>query len=152
MPDSEEHGGGRLVVGVDGSTCSKVALRWGLRQAQLTGAVVEAVTAWEYPASYWLVPAAADRRLPEIHAQQTLAESVHEVVSDFGSTVPIEQRVVHGHPARVLLDAAHGAELLVVGSRGHGGFAGTLLGSVSQRCAQLAPCPAVVVHNEREGC
>jgi len=55
------------------------------------------------------------------------------------------QRVMEGHVARVLLDAAHGADLLVVGSRGHSGFAGALLGSVSQHCAQHSPCPAVII-------
>jgi nucleotide-binding universal stress UspA family protein len=149
MPDSDESGADRLVVGVDGSACSRAALRWALCQARLVGAVVEAVTAWEYPVSYWLVPAAADARFPEVHARQTLAESVDDVVADVGTAVRVEQRVVHGHPARVLLDAARYAELLVVGSRGRGGFAGTTLGSVSDRCTHLAPCPVVVVRGDR---
>ena len=62
----------------------------------------------------------------------------------------IERRVVRTRPAAVLVDESRGADLLVVGSRGHGGFAGLLLGSVSQQCAHHAACPVVIVHQKRE--
>ena len=71
-----------------------------------------------------------------------------EAVEDEAAGRPpaeILTRVVYGHPSQALLEAAHGAQLLVVGSRGHGAFAGMLLGSVSQHCVQQAPCPVVVV-------
>jgi len=77
--------------------------------------------------------------------EETLRESVPET-----DTVEIERRVVEGRPAAVLVDESQGADLLVVGSRGHGGFAGLLLGSVSQQCAHHAACPVVIVHGKPE--
>jgi nucleotide-binding universal stress UspA family protein len=65
------------------------------------------------------------------------------------SDVKIEQRVIQGAPAAVLVEESQDADLLVVGSRGHGGFAQLLLGSVSQQCAQHSECPVVIVHAER---
>jgi nucleotide-binding universal stress UspA family protein len=100
MAEQGHEDGDRIVVGVDGSDSSKEALAWAVRQAALTGAVVDAVTAWQIP-SY--------------------------------------------NAARALLDAAKGAGLLVVGSRGHAGFTEALLGSVGQYCVHHAECPVVVV-------
>lgn len=144
---SEDH---RIVVGVDGSPSSREALRWALRQAALTGAVVDAVTAWRDPSSYggyaWLVEDTAYRDL----AAKALSESVSATVAP-DSGVSVRQLVVQGHPARVLLDAARGADLLVVGSRGHGGITGGLLGSVGQHCIQHASCPVVVVREHPPG-
>lgn len=138
--EPEEH---RIVVGVDGSPGSLAALRWAADQAALTGSVVDAVIAWRDPASYggyaWLI---ADNRYAKL-AARTLSEAVDRVVTE-GSVV-VRQRVLEGSPTRVLLDAAHGADLLVVGSHGHGGFAGMLLGSVSQHCTHHSPCPVVVI-------
>ncbi|WP_329018626.1 universal stress protein [Micromonospora rifamycinica] len=76
--------------------------------------------------------------------EKMLAEAVADVASG-GTPVQFATHVVRGHPAQVLLDAADGAQLLVVGSRGHGAFAGMLLGSVSQHCVQHASCPVVIV-------
>ena len=115
-----------------------------MRQAALTGADVDAVIAWHNPAtvgSYsWLV---ADKDYAQL-AAKTLDEAVDATITD-GSGVLVRRHVIEGHPARVLADAADGTGLLVVGSRGHGGFAGMLLGSVSQHCVQLSPCPVVVM-------
>lgn len=80
----------------------------------------------------------------ETAATKALDETITEVAGARPDVV-IRRRVVRGHPAQVLLDAADGAELIVVGSRGHGGFAGALLGSVSQHCVHHANCPVVVV-------
>lgn len=136
------------MVGVDGSPSSREALRWAVRQAALTGSVVDAVIAWRDPSGYggygWLIEDAGYRDL----AAKTLGETVDGIVTA-GSGVTVRQHVVEGHPARVLLDAAQGAGLLVVGSRGHGGFTGMLLGSVSQHCVQHAPCPVVVIRGHR---
>ncbi|MEU6173741.1 universal stress protein [Streptantibioticus parmotrematis] len=139
----------RIVVGVDGSATSKDALRWAVRQARLTGSVVEAVTAWDYPQFYgsmgWM-PAATDLGLEEA-AGKALGTAVEEVGAGYpdGPGVEIRTTVGYGVPATVLLEAAKGAALLVVGNRGHGGFTEALLGSVGQHCVQHAECPVVVI-------
>lgn len=109
------------MVGVDGSPPSREALRWAVRQAALTGSVVDAVIAWHDPASYagyvWLIADTCDRDL----AAKTLRDVINSAIPA-GSAITVRQRVMEGHAARVLLDAANGADLLVVGSRGHGGL------------------------------
>jgi nucleotide-binding universal stress UspA family protein len=77
-------------------------------------------------------------------AEKTLADAISNTL-DPGSDVRVRPRVVKGNPPQVLLEAADGASLLVVGSRGHGGFTEALLGSVSQHCVHHAPCPVVVI-------
>lgn len=132
-----------IVVGIDGSDPSKKALRWAARQAQLTGARLRAVMTWEIPnMAYWApLPEGLDL---EKDARRALEATVDEVLgSDPGIVVtPV---VVGGHPAPALLEQAADADLLVLGSRGHGEFTGMLLGSVSEHCAAHAPCPVVVV-------
>ena len=141
-------GGGRvlprIVVGVDGSTASVRALRWALGQARATGAMVEAVIAWEVPTSYGVGPTVVDGEDLAGVAEQSLAAAVDEV-SAAHPGVPVQRRVLRGNPAAVLVEQARNADLLVVGSHGHGGFVGALLGSVSHRCVQHAACPVVVV-------
>jgi nucleotide-binding universal stress UspA family protein len=135
----------RIVVGVDGSEPSTAALGWAIRQAERTGAVVEAVTAWWYPPGYGLAPEGeAD---PEGDAGKMLFEALAEV-SGVAPDVVVCPRVVYGHPAEVLVRAADGADLLVVGSRGRGGLAAALLGSVSQSCVHHAPCPVLVLRGD----
>ncbi|MFF8373123.1 universal stress protein [Streptomyces lydicus] len=144
---------GRIVVGVDGSGSSKQALRWAVRQAELTEGVVEAVTAWDLPQFHgslgWMPPSSGDQAALESQARRELTEAVEETV---GSHPPVEVRAIvrHGTAASVLLDAAHGASMLVVGSRGLGGFSGMLLGSVAQHCTQQAACPVVVIRHDEE--
>ncbi|GAA2740893.1 universal stress protein [Kitasatospora cinereorecta] len=139
----------RIVVGVDGSPSSIDALRWAVEQAHAVGAVVEAVTAWQYPVSPgWTGTAAADEYVLGI-ARKTLDSAIAEA-SDPEPPVRIGARVVEAGAVPALLEAARDAELLVVGSRGHGGFAGALLGSVSQHCVQHAPCPVVVVRHRED--
>jgi nucleotide-binding universal stress UspA family protein len=82
-------------------------------------------------------------------AATALEETLRESIPDT-DTVEVERRVVEGRPAAVLVDESQGADLLVVGSRGHGGFTGLLLGSVSQQCAHHAACPVVIVHRKPE--
>jgi len=138
---------GKIVVGVDGSVSSKAALRWAVRQAELTGSRVEAVIAWQYPVmigGFGYGPVSAMSLNFDEIAAKTLSDCVAEVV-DPATRAPISTAVIEGHPAQVLLRAAKGAELLVVGSRGHGGFASALLGSVSQQCAHHASCPLIIV-------
>jgi nucleotide-binding universal stress UspA family protein len=145
---SEASGNGhRIVVGVDGSKASQQALAWAIRQADLTGASVDAVIAWHHPVIIAGLPHGPVATLEEAaygeFAATVLSNSIREVSAD--SAVKVNPVVRHGNAAQVLLGAAEGADVLVVGSRGHGGFAGALLGSVSQHCAHHAPCPVVII-------
>ncbi len=151
MPGQQHANGHRIVAAVDGSASSLEALRWAIRQAELTGAVVDAVIAWQYPAAatgFGWSGVADDSDYAEI-AAKTVAEAISQAV-DPGSDVRVRPVVVQGYPAQVLVDVAADADLVVVGSRGHGGFAGALLGSVSQHCAHHAPCPVVVIRGRSE--
>ena len=134
----------RIVVGVDGSPASLGALEWAVRQASFTGAVVEAVTAWHFPGAYGGYPIAAQTDW-QSNAQTIQDIAVKEALGDEATS--LVRRVAQGHPVTVLLDAAAGADLLVVGSRGHGGFTGMLLGSVSEHVVAHAPCAVVVVRS-----
>ncbi|WP_335982414.1 MULTISPECIES: universal stress protein [Streptomycetaceae] len=152
-PTSEsatEHG--RIVVGVDGSDPSLHALRWADRQAVLTGATLEAVTAWEMPASFgW---GGAVPGLPEDYdlgasAAQALREAIEQALPP-ARAAEVSPVTVMGNPAQVLLDRGEGAELIVVGVRGRGTFRATLLGSVSHTVTLHAACPVVVVRGEAQ--
>lgn len=144
----QQEPGRRIVVGVDGSPSSKAALAWAVRQAGLTGASVDAVIAWHYPAMVGGVPFAPNGAMYTADyaefAAKVLTGLVGETVDPDGP-VKVSSTVREGPAAQVLLDAADGADLLVVGSRGHGGFTEALLGSVSQACVHHARCPVVIV-------
>ncbi|GGV35199.1 universal stress protein [Kitasatospora herbaricolor] len=135
--------GQRTVVGVDGSPSSEQALRWAVTQARLTGDPVDAVICWTSPTVYERAPTSVDRELG--HAAGKVLDQV--VARTFGGVRPEEVRTtaLPGNAAEVLVARSRGADLLVVGSRGRGGFGAALLGSVSQYCAQYAPCPVVVL-------
>ncbi|MCH7230858.1 universal stress protein [Glycomyces sp. L485] len=143
----ENHGRGRIVVGVDGSTSSVRALRWALRQAELTGAVVEAVYVWDLTTSFGMSMTVSPTENLALAAEEVLAQAIVRA-ADGGPIVPMEHRVEQGKPAAVLIEEAKRADLLVLGGRGLGGFAGALLGSVSQHCVQHAACPVVVVRTD----
>ena len=135
-----------IVVGVDGSEPSILALRWAAQQAKLVGASLDVVTTWEFPPTLgWAPPYPSDFD-PEKDARHALQEKVDAELG-LEPEVEVEIKVVEGHPALVLTELSRGAELLVVGSRGHGAFAGMLLGSVSEYCAAHAACPVVVVRH-----
>jgi nucleotide-binding universal stress UspA family protein len=141
--------GSRIVAGVDGSDSSLSALRWAIRQAGLTGAAVDAVAAWHYPvSSYGYVPvgAAEDYDFQKI-TEKVLSDAISSSLEP-GSDVAVRSHAIEGHAAQVLIDASDGADLLVVGSRGHGGFTEALLGSVSQHCVHFARCPVVVIRGQ----
>jgi len=105
---------------------------------------VDAVTAWRLPSRYGF-SAVTDRATDfEGDARKVLADALNEV-SSVEPDVLIRSSVVEGHPAEVLVRAARGADMLVVGSRGHGGFTEAVLGSVSQYCVHHAPCPVLVI-------
>lgn len=134
----------RVVVGVDGSEPSKHALRWAARIAAAEGARVDAVAAWDFtPAFGWnALPMGYS---PRLDVEKSLTETIDEV---FGAERPKDMRLttLEGRAAQVLIAVSRGALMLVVGSRGHGGFAGLLLGSVSSTVAEHATCPVLVVH------
>ena len=139
--------GPRIVVGVDGSGQSKLALRWAVSVAATTRASIDAVAAWHFPVNFgWGY--VSDGWDPEADATKALEDSIDEV---FGTERPAGLRLLvrQGLPAKVLLDESRGATMLIVGSRGHGGFAGLLLGSVSANCAEHATCPVLVIHGDQ---
>ena len=140
---------GLIVVGVDGSKPSLGALRWAANQARLTGASLEVIATWEYPTSLGWAPAWPPDWDPGEDARKALAEVVAEVLGP-QTDIDVRQVVLEGHAALALVSAAAKADLLVVGSRGHGAFAGMLLGSVSEHSATHSPCPVVIVHNRHE--
>ena len=141
----------RIVVGVDGSAHARQALRFALAEAALRGARVVVVGSWAIPP----LAATGVGMIPAFDLLRTeLADSASEVLSrelaevaDAAAGVEVEQHLAQGDAAGVLVEAAAGAELLVVGSRGRGGVTGTVLGSVSRACLHHAPCPVAVVHD-----
>lgn len=140
--------GGRIVVGVDGSGPSLKALKWAAAQAALTGDSLHAVISWEYPASWaTLMPGVPPEFDPERLAKQILDQSLAEALAP-EQAAATTRTVVSGNPAQALIDQAAGAELLVVGDRGHSGFKAAVLGSVSTNVTQHAPCPVVVVRGD----
>jgi nucleotide-binding universal stress UspA family protein len=140
---------GLIVVGVDGSDSSIDALRWAVGQAELTGASLEIVTAWKFQLSYGFSPTWPSDFDPPKDAGRMLSEIIERELKDHDE-LTVRKTVIEGYPAPVLLEAAEHADLLVVGSRGHGAFAGMLLGSVSEHCTSHAKCPVVVVRHQRE--
>ena len=138
---------GKIVVGVDASEGSRAALRWAFDEARLRGCPLDVVTVWQYPV---LTTLPAFGALPPIEDLSTEAEaSLTQVLAEEGvastDAVEVSTVVAEGAAAAALLEAATDADLLVVGSRGHGGFTGMLLGSVSQHVVSHAPGPVVVV-------
>ena len=135
-----------IVVGVDGSPESRSALRWAARIADAIGARIEAVMVWEVVSSFgWgVLPPPSP---PRSELEDQLAKIVIEV---FEGNLPsgLTSRVLEGSAAASLIAESNNAQLVVVGSRGHGGFAGLLLGSVSAKVAEHASCPVLVVHGD----
>jgi len=120
------------------------ALDWAIHQAELANTSVLVVAAWHSPVALgWGIPLA-----PICNPSEGATKAMDEVLDPIRGKHPhvtIESRIVEGHPAPVLVEASRGSDLLVVGSRGHGEFAGMLLGSVSEHCVSNAACPVLVV-------
>ncbi len=143
---------GRIVVGLDGSRGSIAAFDWAVAEARLRGATIDAVLVYRYADASWsfagegvVLPM---RSFEEVEADAEAALQSHLAeVANHAEGVEVDHHVIEGSPARALLEHAEGADLLVVGSRGHGGFTGLLLGSVSHQVVHHAPCPVVVVPN-----
>ena len=141
----------RIVVGVDGSENSRGALEWAIDEANIRRARLTVVHAWQIPnvvLSSPVATAAYDDDVWRDAATETVDAALKSVA---GEALPaeIDRQVIEGPAAKVLVDAAEDADMIVVGSRGRGGFAGLLLGSVSQHVAHHARCPVVIVRNEQ---
>ena len=138
---------GTIVVGIDGSENSHDALAWAVGEARMRGAKVRLIHSWTFPAA-----AAGTDGLPhadlEAAAEKVLDEAVGAIPDPQG--VEVEREIANESPAQCLVSASAGADMVVVGSRGLGGFSGLLLGSVTQQVVHHAKCPVVIVpHAER---
>lgn len=136
----------RVVVGVDGSESSKHALRWAQFIASASSSTLEVVAAWQTYTAYSWAAMPADWN-PAQDAETALNSTVDEVLGKADSA-GLTRTVRGGNAGQILLEASVGARMLVVGSRGHGGFAGLLLGSVSAACAAHATCPVLILHGD----
>ena len=144
---------GTVVVGVDGSLGAEHALRFAAQEAKQRGARLRVVTAWHVQvmangAGFAMVSPIAPAELEEEGAKKVLERSLDRVRDELVG-LDVEQVVELGQASQILVEQAEGAELLVVGTRGHGGFAGLLLGSVSQQCAHHAHCPVAIIPPEQ---
>lgn len=137
-----------IVVGVDGSDRAQAALRWAMDEARLRHATVQAVHVWEPPlmGGYPYTTSTFDPQSLEGRGRQVLDAAVDAVLDD-ADDVKVERVGVCGSPAAALIERTKDADLVVVGSRGLGGFAGLLLGSVSEQVARHAACPVVIVRS-----
>ena len=133
--------GSRIVVGVDGSEHGNAAFRWALEEARLRQGDIIAIFAWQMPMIG--LPGAFDRDEIERLSTAFLDEALSAVAEN--SPVAITRIVAQGDVSLSLIEASRDADMLVLGSRGRGGFAGLKLGSVSQACVQWAQCPVVIV-------
>ncbi len=134
---------GRIVVGVDGSEESVTALRRGIRIANALNASIEAVSSWRIPGAYGL---GGDPEYSPLDDANAILSGAAKSV--FGAKTPqwFSSATFEGNAADILIEQSRGAEMLIVGSRGHGGIAGVLLGSVSAMCAEHAHCPVLIIH------
>ena len=143
MTSASRSSGGRIVVGFDGSPSSLDALSWAAQQAERTGASLDIVMCWQWPSSSgWAMPV-PEGFDPEDDVRRMLDTALASLRASH-SGIAVEGRIVQGHPSPILVEASEGADLLVVGSRGHGEFVGMVIGSVSEYCAAHAHCPVLV--------
>jgi nucleotide-binding universal stress UspA family protein len=136
----------RIVVGVDGSPPSRAALSWAAAEAADHGADLLVVSVWEPP----LIPPGGSPSVGHLpgRTKETAADDLVALIrEELGENPPVlvQPRVTEGNPAHALIESSEDADLLVVGTRGHGGFAGLVLGSVSQQVAAHAKCPVAVI-------
>jgi nucleotide-binding universal stress UspA family protein len=144
---SDESTKTRIVVGVDGSDCSVAALSFAVEEARLRGASVQAIYAFPCPTAFGV--AAPQEYFDDLdgQAKAVLDQAIARAVPASASPPPILRTVVPGAPGEALIGTSEGATLLVVGSRGRGGFRELLLGSVSSQCVHHAHCPVTVVRS-----
>ncbi len=137
-----------VIVGVDGTENSREALRWAVEYGRRYESPVEAIAVWETPVVYGYTAIGVETSEEiEERTRLMLAETVQEAVGDDAGVI---QNIRRGDPAASLIDASESGQLLVLGTRGRGAFAGMLLGSVSQHCVAHARCPFVVVPEQED--
>lgn len=140
-----------VVVGVDGSEGANAALAFAAHEAALRRAKLRIVCGWGVPATVYasaFAPQTDVAALLQKGAQRACEDALAEA-RRLEPGLECEASATEGHPATVLVDEARDAALLVVGSRGLGGFRSLLLGSVGQQCAQHATCPVTIVPHQR---
>ena len=145
---SNGESGQAVVEGVDGSDPSVAALSWASRYGAATGATVRAVRVWHYPTAAGLPPGKTPEPVEdevEGWVRDELTQAVTKANPD--SSAQVETKIVYGHPAQALIDESRGQSLLVLGHRGHGGFAEAITGSIVIHCVNHAACPVVVVRS-----
>jgi nucleotide-binding universal stress UspA family protein len=138
-----------IVVGIDGSEGAARALRFAAQEASWRGTDLRIVAVWNVPAAYYASEAMAP--MPVDHFERSMRAAVERQVDDCLAEYPDVERhlvVAEGTPSQVLVEKSERADMLVVGSRGLGGFRGLMLGSVGQQCAHHANCPVVIVPHE----
>lgn len=142
---------GRIVVGVDGSQQSRAVLEWALDEARLRGATLEVVSAYRLPSGWLGMGEAMGATMPVSITESDVADYTTGMLDKLldqverPTSVSVVPRAVPGNAAQALVEASAGAELLVVGTRGHGDVGSLLLGSVGMHCVHHAACPVVVV-------
>lgn len=139
-----------IVVGIDGSEGAARALRFAAQEASLRGTDLRIVAVWNVPAAFYASEAMAPA-IPVDHFERSMRSAVERQVDECLAAYPDLERqliVTEGTPSQVLVEKSERADMLVVGSRGLGGFRGLMLGSVGQQCAHHANCPVVIVPHE----
>lgn len=148
---SPAHELGTWVIGLDGSECAANALEWAVVNVDGRGGDMALVTAWQTPVvGAYPMSTAVMVPFDDTEFHDAAAHDVAAVAAEIGGRleVPVTATVGHGGPAQVLLEASEPAALLVIGSRGRGGFARLLLGSTSTQCATHASVPTIVVPSD----
>ncbi|MDE0802158.1 MAG: universal stress protein [Acidimicrobiales bacterium] len=141
----------RIVVGVDGSDNARAALAWAVDEARSRGASLDVMLVWHLPVYGGMYGVPLPTPGPEVEeSYRAQLDSIIDECDTEGMVAPIGRLLREGSAAGELLAEAQAADLLVVGSRGHGGFVGLLLGSVSHQIAAHAPCPIVIVPGSAE--
>jgi nucleotide-binding universal stress UspA family protein len=138
-----------IVVGIDGSEGAARALRFAAQEASLRGTDLRIVAVWNVPAAYYAGEAMAP--IPVDEFERSMRSAAERQVDECLAEHPgLESHLIvtEGTPSQVLVEKSERAEMLVVGSRGLGGFRGLMLGSVGQQCAHHANCPVVIVPHE----
>ncbi len=135
----------KIVVGVDGSEHSHRALAWAAQEAKLRGSTLHLVHSWQFP----LAMPDAGGGIAHIDFEGAAKEILEEERSTIDGDVLVETEIANDSAGRALIRASEGADMVVVGARGRGGFKGLLLGSVSQQIAHHARCPIVIVPADR---
>jgi nucleotide-binding universal stress UspA family protein len=141
-PESEGNPA-RIVVGIDGSAASLDALDWAGRQAALTHSTLEMIMTWDWPTTYGFTMYVPEDYNPSKGMPEILSKAADDLRAKYPG-IEVTFRVLQGHPAPTMVEASKGADLLVVGCRGHGEFVGMLIGSVSEYCVTNAHCPVLV--------